>query len=46
MQKDCGNSKKYKGMRPPKCNGGKGCEVCKKIRDERLDAFVELIRRS
>jgi hypothetical protein len=44
--KDCGNSKKYRGLRPPRCNGGKGCDVCRKIFDERLNALVELIRKS
>jgi hypothetical protein len=44
--KDCGNSKKYKGVRPPKCNNGKGCEACNKIRDKNLDKLIELIRKS
>jgi hypothetical protein len=45
MIKQCKN-KKYKGMRPPKCNGGKGCETCWKAYNEKLDKFIELIRRS
>lgn len=24
----CKYSKKYKGERPPRCNGGEGCETC------------------
>jgi hypothetical protein len=27
---DCGKSRQYKGIRPPKCNGGTGCEACRK----------------
>jgi hypothetical protein len=44
--KDCGKSDKYKGIRPPQCNDGKGCDACNKIREERLNALIELIRRS
>jgi hypothetical protein len=44
--KDCGNSKKYRGLRPPRCNGGKGCDACRKVFDERLNAFVELIQKA
>ena len=36
MMKDCGNSKKYKGIYQPRCNGGKGCDACNKIRNKRL----------
>jgi hypothetical protein len=27
---DCG-SKTYKGLRPPRCNGGKGCVKCQTL---------------
>ena len=43
---DCGHSKNYKGIKVPKCNKGQGCDACRKIRDERLNEFVELIRKS
>lgn len=34
--KECTSFKEYKGILPPKCNGGKGCEACwKKYNDER-----------
>ena len=46
LLKDCGNSKKYKGIRPPRCDDGKGCEACWKIRNQHLDELVELIRRT
>lgn len=26
--KKCSNAKNYKGIRPPKCNKGRGCEAC------------------
>jgi len=44
--KDCGNSQNYRGMRPPQCNDGKGCDACRKILEERLNAFAELVRKT
>ena len=45
-KKDCGHSKDYRGLRPPRCNKGLGCDTCREIRNKNLDYFVELIRRS
>lgn len=28
LKNSCGHSKRYKGIRAPKCNGGKGCKTC------------------
>lgn len=28
---DCGHSKRYKGLRKPRCAGGSGCQKCWKI---------------
>jgi len=44
--KDCGASDKYRGIRPPTCNGGKGCDACRKIRNQKLDELARIIRRS
>ena len=44
--KDCGNSKNYKGIRPPRCNDGKGCDACRAVREKKLSELAELIRRS
>ena len=44
--KDCGNSHTYKGIRPPKCNGGQGCDNCREIRNSRLDMLIEMVRKS
>ena len=27
----CKSSKRYKGLRPPRCNGGNPCKACVKI---------------
>jgi len=29
--KECKNAKHYKGICPPKCDGGKGCDACRAI---------------
>ena len=44
--KDCGNSKKYRGIRSPTCNEGKGCDACRKCQDKNLNELAELIRRT
>lgn len=29
--KTCRNAKKYKGVRPPRCNNGNPCQTCRRI---------------
>ena len=29
--KACRSSKTYKGLRPPRCNGGQPCDKCREI---------------
>jgi hypothetical protein len=29
--KKCRHAKEYKGIRQPRCNGGKGCDICNAI---------------
>lgn len=33
--KSCQNSKRYKGIYPPRCNGGNPCQACINIYNER-----------
>lgn len=37
--KKCSNAKKYKGIYPPACNKGAGCDACREIYEKRQAAL-------
>lgn len=43
--KACKNSKRYKGLRRPRCNGGRPCKACRvKFNEQNLNTKEKNVR--